>query len=188
MDRGLLVDGSEDGTLLRLGGVEGGREVELEALGDLVLELNLGAEEVRGGPGLWVLVDVAEKHMRAGDRASQAVRAQVCRDVPLVPDHLGVTCEPNHSIATSASASPARSDTHLGHGEAVLEVDVLALNVTVDGVRLGVAGAGNLEGDVGGGEGLDLERGALDGVVLEEEVGRRLAEVLVVVSVVSKMR
>jgi hypothetical protein len=52
VDRGLLVDGSEDGTLLRLGGVEGGGKVKLEALGDLVLELNLGAEEVRGGPGL----------------------------------------------------------------------------------------------------------------------------------------
>jgi hypothetical protein len=52
VDRGLLVDGSEDGGLLRLGGVEGGVEVELEAVGELVLELNLGAEEVRGGPGL----------------------------------------------------------------------------------------------------------------------------------------
>jgi len=52
VDGGLLVDGSEDGTLLRLGGVEGGGEVELEALGNLVLELNLGAEEVRGGPSL----------------------------------------------------------------------------------------------------------------------------------------
>lgn len=52
MERGLLVDGSEDGSLGRLGGVEGGSEVELQALGDLVLELNLSAEEVGGGPGL----------------------------------------------------------------------------------------------------------------------------------------
>lgn len=52
MERGLLVDGSEDGGLGRLGRVEGGSEVELQALGDLVLELNLGAEEVGGGPGL----------------------------------------------------------------------------------------------------------------------------------------
>lgn len=52
MERGLLVDGSEDGSLGRLGGVKGGSEVELQALGDLVLELNLGAEEVGGGPGL----------------------------------------------------------------------------------------------------------------------------------------
>jgi len=80
--------------------------------------------------------------------------------------------------STQPPSALAILDTHLSHGEAVLEVDVLALNVTVDGVRLGVAGASNLEGDVGGGEGLDLERGALDGVVLEEEVGRRLAEVL----------
>lgn len=52
MDRGLLVDSSEDGGLLGLGGVEGGVEVKLEAVGELVLELNLGAEEVRGGPSL----------------------------------------------------------------------------------------------------------------------------------------
>ena len=32
--------------------MEDGGGVELEALGDLVLELNLGAERVRGGPGL----------------------------------------------------------------------------------------------------------------------------------------
>jgi hypothetical protein len=70
--------------------------------------------------------------------------------------------------------------THLGEGQAVLEVDVLALNVAGDGVRGGILGAGDLEGDVGGGEGLDLEGGALDGVVLEEEVGRGLAEILLV--------
>lgn len=52
MDRRLLVDGSEDGGLLGLGGVEGGSEVKLQALGDLVLELDLGAEDVGGGPGL----------------------------------------------------------------------------------------------------------------------------------------
>lgn len=52
VERGLLVDGSDNGRLLRLGGVQGGRNVELEALGDLVLELELGAEQVGGGPGL----------------------------------------------------------------------------------------------------------------------------------------
>jgi hypothetical protein len=52
VQRGLLVDGRKDGRLLRLGRVEGGREVELETLGDLVLELELGAEDVGGGPGL----------------------------------------------------------------------------------------------------------------------------------------
>jgi hypothetical protein len=71
-----------------------------------------------------------------------------------------------------------RQGTNLGDGEAVLEVDVLALNVTVDDVGLRVAVAGDLEGDVGRGEGLDLEGSAVDGVVLEEEVRRRLAEVL----------
>jgi hypothetical protein len=48
----LLVNGRDDGRLLRLGRVERGGEVELEALGDLVLELDLGAEEVGRGPGL----------------------------------------------------------------------------------------------------------------------------------------
>lgn len=52
VERRLLVDGSEDSRLLRLCGVQSSREVELEALGDLVLELELGAEQVGGGPGL----------------------------------------------------------------------------------------------------------------------------------------
>ena len=68
--------------------------------------------------------------------------------------------------------------TYLGKDQAVLKVDILALNVTGNGVRGGVLGTGNLEGDVGRGQGLDLERGALDGVVLQEEVRGGLAEVL----------
>lgn len=52
VDSGLLVDGSDDGSLGRLGGVEGGVQVKLEATSNGVLELNLGAEEVGGGPGL----------------------------------------------------------------------------------------------------------------------------------------
>lgn len=55
VERGLLVDGSEDGTLLRLGGVEGGSKVKLQSLGDLVLELDLGAEDVGGGPSLMLV-------------------------------------------------------------------------------------------------------------------------------------
>lgn len=54
VDRGLLVDGSKDGSLLVLGGVEGGVEIQLEALGNLVVELDLGAEQVGGGPCLGV--------------------------------------------------------------------------------------------------------------------------------------
>jgi hypothetical protein len=66
---------------------------------------------------------------------------------------------------------------HLGDGEAVLEVDVLALNVTRD---LGILGTdtSDLEGDVGRGEGLDLEGSTLDRVVLLEEVTSGLSEVL----------
>jgi len=48
----LLVDGSKDGRLARLGRVQGGSEVELESLGDKVLELDLSSENVGGGPGL----------------------------------------------------------------------------------------------------------------------------------------
>lgn len=52
MEGRLLVDGGEDGRLLGLGWVEGGSEVQLQSLGDLVLELDLGSEEVGGGPSL----------------------------------------------------------------------------------------------------------------------------------------
>jgi hypothetical protein len=38
--------------------------------------------------------------------------------------------------------------------------------------------AGNLEGNIGRGESLDFERGALNGVILEEEVRGGFAEVL----------
>jgi hypothetical protein len=62
----------------------------------------------------------------------------------------------------------------------VLEIDILALNVTGNGVGRGVLGTGNLEGDIGRGQGLDFERGALDGIVLQEEVRGGLAEVLFV--------
>jgi hypothetical protein len=52
VNAGLLVDGSHKGALLVLGRVEGGQEVQLETTGDLVLELDLSSEDVRGGPSL----------------------------------------------------------------------------------------------------------------------------------------
>jgi hypothetical protein len=48
----LLVGGAEEDRLCVLVRVESGGGVELEAFGDLVLELDLGAERVMGGPGL----------------------------------------------------------------------------------------------------------------------------------------
>ena len=66
----------------------------------------------------------------------------------------------------------------LSQGEAVGLVGPLALNVTSNGVGLGVLGASNLEGDIGRGLGLDLERGTLEVVVLAKEVVGRLSEVL----------
>ena len=48
----LLICRAEEHRLCVLLGEERGGGVELEALGDLVLELDLGAERVMGGPGL----------------------------------------------------------------------------------------------------------------------------------------
>lgn len=66
----------------------------------------------------------------------------------------------------------------LSEGEPVRLVRVLSLNVAVDSGSFGVTGAGDLEGDVGGRRSLDLERGAVEVVVLSEEVVGGLAEVL----------
>lgn len=116
VQRRLLVDGSHDSALLGLGRVQGGGQIKLQSLGDLVLQLDLSPQQVGGGP-----------------------------------------C--------------------LGKGDAVLEVNVLALDVTGNGGGLGVSGTGDLEGGRVG-RSLDFERGTVDGVVLEEQVGGGLAEVL----------
>jgi len=112
----LLVDGSKDSRLLGLGGVKSSSEVQFQSLGDLVLQLDLGSEEVGGGPGL-------------------------------------------------------------GEGQAVLEVDVLSLNVTSDGGRVGITDTSDLEDDVGRGGSLDLKGDTVGWVVLDEEVGSGLAEI-----------
>jgi hypothetical protein len=117
VEAGLLVGGAKEDRLCVLLRVEGGRGVELEALGDLVLELDLSAERVMGGPGL-------------------------------------------------------------GDGQAVGLVGVLALEIAGDVRRLRVAAAIDLEGDIGGGGGFDLERGAREMIVLAEEVIGGLAKVL----------
>ncbi|KAI3482094.1 hypothetical protein L1887_55225 [Cichorium endivia] len=111
---GLLVGRGEERVLGLLLGHERRDELELEALGDVVLELNVVAEHVGGGPGL-------------------------------------------------------------GEGDAVLAVLPLGLEVAVDGLRLGVTDAENAEGDTVGRLGLDLERVAVDGVVLGQEVVGSLA-------------
>lgn len=66
----------------------------------------------------------------------------------------------------------------LSEGQAVLGVGVLALQVARDAVGLVVAGTSDLEGDVRGSLGLDLQRSAKDGEVLGQQVVRRLAEIL----------
>jgi len=49
---GLLVDSSQNSSFLGFGRVERSLQVELQTLGDLVLELELRSEEVGGGPSL----------------------------------------------------------------------------------------------------------------------------------------
>ena len=52
MEAGLLVDGSKCSRLGATVASKGGVQVELEALGEVVLSLDLGAEGVGGGPRL----------------------------------------------------------------------------------------------------------------------------------------
>jgi len=52
VDVRLLVDGSNDGALLVLGGVDGSQEIQLQASSDLVLKLDLSSQDVGGGPSL----------------------------------------------------------------------------------------------------------------------------------------
>ena len=75
---------------------------------------------------------------------------------------------------------PRRNETYLGEGQAVLEVDVLSLNVTSNGGRVGITDTSDLEDDVGRGGSLDLKGDTVGWVVLDEEVGSGLAEILLV--------
>lgn len=113
----LLVGRTDEDCLCVLVGVEGGSGVELEALGNLVVELDLVAERVKGGPGL--------------------------------------------------------SDS-----QAMGLVGVLGLDITSDVRRLRVTDTVDLEGDVRGGRGLNLEGGTVEVVVLAEEIIGGLANVL----------
>ena len=117
MEAGLLVGGGEESRLRTGVGGEGGRELELDTLGDLVVNLDLGLEDVGGRPGL-------------------------------------------------------------GEGETVGLVEELGLHITSDELGLGVAVPADLEEDVGGSGGLDLEGDAADGEVPAEEVVGRLSEIL----------
>lgn len=114
---GLLVGGGEKSVLSLLVGHQGGHQLELESLGNVVLELNVVAEHVGSRP-----------------------------------------C--------------------LGESHAVLSVLPLGFQVTVDSLRLGVSDAENAEGDTVRCAGLDLERVAVNGVVLGEQVAGSLAKIL----------
>jgi hypothetical protein len=117
VDARLLVDCAHERRLLALVGEKSSAEVKFEALGNVVVKLDLGAEDVGGGPSL-------------------------------------------------------------SEDEAVLLVEVLGLDITRDRGRLGVTDTRNLEGCARRGEGLHLERGAVDGEVLAEQVVAALAKVL----------
>ena len=73
-----------------------------------------------------------------------------------------------------------RRVTYLGEGQAVLEVDVLSLNITGNGGRVGITDTSDLEDDIGRGGSLDLEGDTVGRVVLDEEVRGGLAEILLV--------
>ena len=75
-------------------------------------------------------------------------------------------------------AEGVRRRPGVGERQTVRLGRVLRLNVARDQVRLVVARARDFECDAGGGGRLDLERRRGEGVVLREQVVRRLAEVL----------
>ena len=68
--------------------------------------------------------------------------------------------------------------THLGEGDAVLEVDVLPLDITGDRFGLLILSPRDLEGHIGRSDGLNFQRCPLDGVVLVKQIRKRFAEVL----------
>ena len=70
------------------------------------------------------------------------------------------------------------SGPSLGEGEAVLVVEILGLNVSNNSIRLGLATL-DLEGYTGGRLCFNLERGAVEIIVLAKEIIGRLAEILV---------
>lgn len=116
VDTELLVQNTDLGALLALMGVETSCDIQLQALGNLVLDLNLGGEVVVGGPGL-------------------------------------------------------------GDSQAILVVDVLGLELTADVAGLGILVTEDVEGHTVGSDGLELELGVADGVVLSEQVIGGLAEI-----------
>jgi len=60
-----LEDGGDDGSLSVLLGVESGSEVELEALSEVVLQLNLSSENVGGAPDLRETVKQGRRSARS---------------------------------------------------------------------------------------------------------------------------
>jgi hypothetical protein len=224
VNSGGLVDGSNDGTLGVLSRVEGGGEVELEALGELVLELNLSSEEVGSVPNLELnrsrsqkqcqqqllqrqrrvveLLSSEKNHSASSSQAHPSLPSfdsasstiprsfltQVIGPLQLPTNHSRPASEvtrlfPLSSKTCSLFPTHLPSDsterrTDLGKSKAPLEVGVLSLEVTVDGVGLGVLESGDSEDDARGSLGLDLELGADQRVVSGEQVRRGLANIL----------
>jgi len=83
-------------------------------------------------------------------------------------------------IVSSILKPVIKKETYLGEGQAVLEVDVLSLNITGNGGRVGITDTSDLEDDIGRGGSLDLEGDTVGRVVLDEEVRGGLAEILLV--------
>ena len=77
MEAGLLVGGGEERGLCASVGGEGGLEVKFDTLGDLVVNLDLGLEDVVGRPGL-------------GEDEAVGLCEELCLDISADEGGLGV--------------------------------------------------------------------------------------------------
>lgn len=70
------------------------------------------------------------------------------------------------------------SSPGLGEGETMFAVGIFGLDIASDEFGLGVTGASDFEGNIGGSLGLNLERCSVDVVVLAQQVVGGLAKIL----------
>ena len=137
VERGLLVDGSEDSRLLGLGRVEGRGQVKLETLGDEVVDLDLGSEEVGGGPGLMSAPSrresatqramlVARPPLRRGnlersERAKARRNTEQNDETECVPVHVGnVRVKPMAAPPSQGRPPPTQTTTAAVDGQGAM--------------------------------------------------------------------
>lgn len=125
-------------------------------------------EDIEGGAG--VKTRLLEHGVKKSSLGS-LLRGQ--RGVEVDLDTLGNLVLDFESVAEDVGSGPS-----LGESQAVLAVGPLGLNIAGDDVSLRITVAGDLESDIGGSLGLDLEGCAVEGVVLAKQVIGRLSKVL----------